>query len=715
SPAVSTTVEDSGQARSISTMPETCAGPAATIWSGTASIAAILREARDACREDVRDLLELFDLLLRDRVIDPDRHERAPADSGAADAHEADVDVVLAEEGADGADHAGAILVLAEQEPAIAGRDVHPEVVDGDDVRAIVRDGARDVRIPRARVDVHADQVGVDLLGGTLALGDAHAAVLGDEVRIHDRDVLVGDGRDKALDDGGLERGGVVGGDLAEVLDLDVAHLSGGELGRQAGDLFGDGDVGRDDGHGLGGDHRRVDGVLRGLAAEDREDLPGDIDGDALLCLGGGGAEMRGDDDLRVTEHGLRPERVAVAPRPAFRLVRKDVERGAGDVAGIDRAHERVVVDELAAGGVDDAQARLRGGHLALADHVPRLRGERGVQRQEVRALDDGGDAIGELDAEHGGALGRDERVVGDDAHVEPFAAARDLRANLAEADDAQRLAAQLDADEAGAVPLAGPERGIGVRDVAREREHERDGVLGGGDRVPERRIDDDHAALGRRGEVDIVDADAGTADDVQLLRCREDLARHLRLAAHDERLVGTDGGDQVLGGQAGADVDLGLAAQEGDAVFGDRVGDEDLVHVAPFDEEGQPAGAALRCDTNVSPDQPAVAPTPEGEKPTRGRAWRRASRQAWMSASETRPRWPMRKILPVSAPWPPASTVLYSVRIILPSADHSTPSGTRTAVTVLEATRSSASSFRPSALTPSRVNWPIRAWRAWM
>ena len=74
-----------------------------------------------------------------------------------------------------------------------------------------------------------------------------------------------------------------------------------------------------------------------------------------------------------------------------------------------------------------------------------------------------------------------------------------------------------------------------------------------------------------------------------------------------------------------------------------------------------------------------------------------------------------MRKILPVSGPWPPASTVLYSVRISLFSAPPSTPSGTTTAVTVFEATRSSASSLRPSAFTPSRVNCPRRACRAWI
>src|SRR5437868_11343148 len=45
------------------------------------------------------------------------------------------------------------------------------------------------------------------------------------------------------------------------------------------------------------------------------------------------------------------------------------------------------------------------------------------------------------------------------------------------------------------------------------------------------------------------------------------------------------------------------------------------------------------------------LAATVSGVNPTLGSASFSASRHAWMSASVTRPRWPMRKILPVSGP----------------------------------------------------------------
>ena len=64
--------------------------------------------------------------------------------------------------------------------------------------------------------------------------------------------------------------------------------------------------------------------------------------------------------------------------------------------------------------------------------------------------------ALGALDAELAEALRRDERVVRDDAHPEPERPARDLLADAAEAEHAERLAGQLDAAVAPSAP-SGP------------------------------------------------------------------------------------------------------------------------------------------------------------------------------------------------------------------------------------------------------------------
>ena len=127
------------------------------------------------------------------------------------------------------------------------------------------------------------------------------------------------------------------------------------------------------------------------------------------------------------------------------------------------------------------------------------------------------------------------ERLERDDAHLEAAGAAGDLGADAAEADDAQRLAAQLDAHELRALPACRRCSDACASGMWRAQgQHQADGVLRGGDRVALRRVDDDDAAPGRRVDVDVVDAGAGAADDLQLAAGVEDVGGHLGLAADD-------------------------------------------------------------------------------------------------------------------------------------------------------------------------------------
>ena len=123
------------------------------------------------------------------------------------------------------------------------------------------------------------------------------------------------------------------------------------------------------------------------------------------------------------------------------------------------------------------------------------------------------------FDAELDRALGRQERIVGDHLHLQPDRAVGDDRADIAAADDAERLAENLDAEEFVLLPFAGARRSVGLGNLPRQRQHQRDRVLGGGDRIAERRIHDDDAARGRRRNIDIVDADAGAADHFETFR----------------------------------------------------------------------------------------------------------------------------------------------------------------------------------------------------
>src|SRR6201999_1541116 len=122
-----------------------------------------------------------------------------------------------------------------------------------------------------------------------------------------------------------------------------------------------------------------------------------------------------------------------------------------------------------------------------------------------------------DLDAHLRGPCRLDVGVVGDDLHTERGHALRDQRADAAEADDAEGLLGELDARVLAALPLAVLQRGVGLRDVACGRQQQTAGQLGGGDDVRGGGVDDHHAGLGGGGDVDVVEADAGSCDDLQL------------------------------------------------------------------------------------------------------------------------------------------------------------------------------------------------------
>ena len=70
------------------------------------------------------------------------------------------------------------------------------------------------------------------------------------------------------------------------------------------------------------------------------------------------------------------------------RLLDEHVERGARDMAGVERCAQRCLVDQSATRAIDDADALLHRGERLGVDDVLGLLGERRVQRDEVGAPD---------------------------------------------------------------------------------------------------------------------------------------------------------------------------------------------------------------------------------------------------------------------------------------------------------------------------------------
>ncbi len=181
--------------------------------------------------------------------------------------------------------------------------------------------------------------------------------------------------------------------------------------------------------------------------------------------------------------------------------------------------------------------------------------------------------------------LGGQVRVIGQHLHLEGERPSADLLADLPQADDSQHPAPQLRPQEVAALPLPAPDRCVGGWDPPQEPEHERHGVLRGGDGVAGRSVDDHDPGAGRRLEIDLVGADGGDTDDAQ---AGSGGPQHLRvdagLRADDQRVIAAALGEELeqLGAwHAHADVGVVRGSENVDAGLGDRLDHEDAGHAA--------------------------------------------------------------------------------------------------------------------------------------
>ena len=97
-----------------------------------------------------------------------------------------------------------------------------------------------------------------------------------------------------------------------------------------------------------------------------------------------------------------------------------------------------------------------------------------------------------------------------------------------------------------GALPFAVLERGAGLRDVPGEAEDVADGQFGGGDDVGGGRVDHHDAGLGGGLDVDVVEADAGAGDDLEVLGGGDGLGVQLGGGADEDRIDVGDRREQL-------------------------------------------------------------------------------------------------------------------------------------------------------------------------
>ena len=253
------------------------------------------------------------------------------------------------------------------------------------------------------------------------------------------------------------------------------------------------------------------------------------------------------------------------------RLVWINIDGSASNFSALDGFSDGNVVKAFATGAVDEMNAVLHFRDGVGIDHIAGFFGERCVDGDVVRFCEQRV-KIDELNANLVCAFFGDVWVVTDDVHFKRLHALGHTAADTTNTDDAQRASLQLDAREALAVPLAFLDGLVRLWDVAGDRKHHADGVLNSSDGVSFRRIADDDAASSRCRDVDVVNADASTADDLEIVRSGDDLFSHLRLAAGDKPVVLADAGEEFFRRHVGLNIDIEVFTQNGDAFFADVI-----------------------------------------------------------------------------------------------------------------------------------------------
>ncbi len=145
----------------------------------------------------------------------------------------------------------------------------------------------------------------------------------------------------------------------------------------------------------------------------------------------------------------------------------------------------------------------------------------------------------------------RDERIVPDDLHAERARPRCHGAPDAAQADDAEGLSLQLDADEFFSFPVPFFQTLIRLRHAARQSHQQGDCVLRGSNRVAVGRIHHHDATPGSGRDVNVVHAYAGASDHAKLLRRIHQFSSDFSLAAHDQCVAIDDRRAQSIRRQA--------------------------------------------------------------------------------------------------------------------------------------------------------------------
>src|SRR5215217_697014 len=194
------------------------------------------------------------------------------------------------------------------------------------------------------------------------------------------------------------------------------------------------------------------------------------------------------------------------------------VERGARDLASVQRPGERLRVDNRPTRGVHQVRGRLHALQCLVADQAARLRRERAVQGHEVRALE-------QFVERHSTAATRGQELAPES--LEPTA---DRLADAAVADDPDGRPVQVTPEHQARLPRgppAGANERLALRQPARYAEHQREREIGRRVREHAGRVAHRDAAGAGRVQVHVVHAHGVVRDCAQVRRRLDQIGVH--------------------------------------------------------------------------------------------------------------------------------------------------------------------------------------------
>ena len=266
---------------------------------------------------------------------------------------------------------------------------------------------------------------------------------------------------------------------------------------------------------------------------------------------------MRGEDHVA---EALQPghERLVLG----LGLRGEHVDRRAGDVAGDEVVVQRIEVDDRPAAQVEEERARAHLGELLGSEHAGVLRTAVDVQGHGLRLcqeLLEGVDAAGVAEREPV------HEVEEEHPHAQCLGHDRQLGADVAVPDDAQRPASHLVRPDGRLVPDACVHVAVAVREPAGHGDDLGDGELHHRARVGVGGVEHGDPVVGGGLQVDLVGADAEGTDGAQPGGGLEDPARDVRARPDAQVVDALEGGHEVaLGERSGAAVDLVALGLEG-------------------------------------------------------------------------------------------------------------------------------------------------------